>query len=228
VSSAPLAALLAAIVEVRTLELSNPSPTGGPPQNPPLTRAIGRACVVLLSAHLERYIHAINEETVNVLLTAGVQSSSVPELIRLLHLRQPIDELARTQWTGRGSKLRDLMERESALWIPNAVPTALVHDRLVEWMRSPQCEEILRYFKQWGIDDIFSAVTRQPHTRAYLWLKLSELVNKRNNIAHGDPTSEATQADVRNYRQAVTKFCASADSVLSRRLARLFGLPRPW
>jgi hypothetical protein len=214
--------------EVVALESANPSPTGRAPQKPGVTRAIGRACVVLLSSHFERYIHAVNEEAIDRVRYAAASASMIPPEIRLQHSRQPIDELAATEWLKRQDKLQELAISEAPLWIANGGAASLQSDRLLTWMASPKCKEIVRYYRMWGIADIFSAITRKPHTRSDLWLQLTSLVDKRNSIAHGDATIEATQQDIRAYRRAVGTFCSSADAVLSRRLATLLGVPRPW
>ncbi len=83
-------------------------------------------------------------------------------------------------------------------------------------------------FKLWGVSDIFSAITRQPHTRQRMWLKLEELVDKRNDIAHGDSGAEATYQDIASYVAVVRTFCTRADRVLSRVLVPYAGGTRPW
>lgn len=227
-ASSALQSLDAALAEVDVLEAANPSPTGRRPRNPQLTRVIGRACVVLLSSHFERYLYAVNEEAVGAILSARVPAERIPIEVRLRHSRQPIDELATMQWAQRRGGLEALVADEAPLWSSGGIPQHLASVRLLEWMKSPKCREVVRYYRQWGVDDIFNAVTRTPRTRADLWLRLTGLVDKRNNIAHGDLNTEATQADVRAYKRVVLRFCTSADSVLARRLASLFGFDRPW
>ncbi len=70
--SQSLAALSIAIHEISLLQQVNPSPFGAQPSRPDITRAIGRASVVLLSSHFERYFYAINEEAVGVVNSCGV------------------------------------------------------------------------------------------------------------------------------------------------------------
>ena len=143
-------------------------------------------------------------------------------------MRAPIDDLARTQWDRRESQLVDVMTQDAVLFQVGQPLARLVHERLLDWMSSPKCAEIIRYYRQWGIEDVFDRMTRRAHTRGALWLKLSELVDKRNNIAHGDLTTEATQLDVRDYRRAVLRFCRAADPILARHIGRLLRVAPPW
>jgi hypothetical protein len=80
----------------------------------------------------------------------------------------------------------------------------------------------------WGITDIFSEITRKPTTRGRLWLRISDLVDKRNNIAHGDFTAEATYLDIVQYREAVRTFCARSDGRMAQQIAMILECGRPW
>jgi hypothetical protein len=95
-------------------------------------------------------------------------------------------------------------------------------------MKSPKPKSLMNYFAMWGIPDIFKAITRRPHTQTDLRLRLASLVDKRNQIAHGDHSVDATPAEIRQYRGAVRDFCARADSAIARHAARSVGGGKPW
>jgi hypothetical protein len=122
-----------------------------------------------------------------------------------------------------------LLGKDGELWRTGGVTGDLDHSRLLIWMKAPHCKEVRRLYRQFGIPDIFSAVTRKPHTRSRLWLNLSELVEKRNNIAHGDSETEALPRQLTQYIYSVQTFTSSADRVFSKRLQRLSSADmRPW
>jgi hypothetical protein len=225
--SAALQSLLTALIEIETLEKANPSPIGAAPQQPEITRVIGRASVVLLSSHYERYIHSLNEELIAAFNANGLHGCRYPDKVRLLHSKIIVEEMIETSWEHRGPQLTSFVSSDSWLWQQN-VGGSLDHSRLLVWMKSPKPKEVVRYFKHWGIDDIFTAITKTTHTRSDLLLRIGELVDKRNNIAHGNPTTEATQRDVKLYLSAVTSFAKRCDRLLGRHVSRVFGVPRPW
>lgn len=226
-ASKALAAVLAGMQEVRDLLRANPTPLGDLPGRPQVVRAINRASVVLLSSHLERYVRAVNEEAVAQVNQVTIVGSMLLERFRLQHSRDAIEMMLETQWDNRAIQLCGFVLTDAWLW-GNAPKGNLEADRLVGWMKSPLPDRINRLFELWGILDVFGKVTRRPHTRARLWMKLNELVEKRNNIAHGDATTTATYQDVSSYLAAVRTFCLRADGVLARALARKLGIAKPW
>jgi hypothetical protein len=226
-ASVALEAFTLAVEEIDELQRADPTPVGRVSLDPARTRVVGRASVVLLSSHFERYVYAINEEAIGVVNASGVMGAQLPERLKLLHSRVAVDAVVATDWEQRGDKLRAFMASDSWLWADHPVG-ALDCDALLVWMKAPTPKNLVRYFRYWEIQDIFRSVTRADHTRTDLWLKLDELVRKRNNIAHGDPTTEATPGDIRSYREAALRFCSRSDGRLARSLARIIGAPLPW
>lgn len=223
-----LAAFASGIVEVRDLERGDPTSRGDAPTDPQLARVVGRASVVLLSSHFERYIYSVNEEAAAVLNSTPDTPAQLPELFRLLHSRSAIDGLVETGWEHRGSGLRNLIVTDAWLWTDELPGGVVDHRRLLDWMKAPTPQNLVRYYRCWGVADIFASITRTAHTRTDLRLKLEELVRKRNNIAHGDPTTEATRLDMRGYESAALRFCERADRRLAGVLGHILEASSPW
>jgi RiboL-PSP-HEPN len=227
-SSSALDALLTGLAEIRALQRANPSPQQGSGlKRPEVVRAIGRSEIVLLSSHFERFIYALNEEAAASVCEAAVLSSALPELVKLEHSRLAIDSIFATSWERRGPALQRYSADEADIWSPNAVVIALDASRLLTWMKAPNPKNIIRFFQIWGIKDIFSEITRKKVTYAALRLRLGELVEKRNNIAHGDFTAGATYLDIIQYVYAVRTFCTRADVRLAKKLSAIIG-SAPW
>lgn len=227
-ASLALGAFLTSLDEIVHLgKASHPQLGPTSPESLSLARAVGRGQIVLLSSHFERYIYSVNEEVVNWLNVAGVISNRLPSSVKLLHSSLPVDELSRTGWEHRSEKLVGFISQDGWLWSDNA-RGSLAHGRLLTWMKAPNPESIKRYFRYWGIDDIFTAITRRSTTRSELWLGIRALVELRNNIAHGDYSAQATVADVKRYMFHARTFCVRADRKLATQLAIDYSMPKPW
>jgi len=104
----------------------------------------------------------------------------------------------------------------------------LDHKRLVDWMKSPHPKYLIRHYRAWGVADVFASITRAPHTRTDLYLRLAEVVDKRHAIAHGDASVDATSSDIRAYVAAARTFGARVDRLLAAQISLFASVPRPW
>lgn len=222
-SSQSLNGLLAGVAEVRALRTRYPVPRRGIATGieAVAAKAHGRACVVLLSSHLERYIHAVNEEAVDWLNNHRCGLDRFHEEFLLTQSRGAVDELANKSWEKRGSALRNFITTHGPFWTEGGTTGDLLHEPLLTWMKAPKPESLVRFYRLYGIPNIFESVTRSRAAKGALYLGLKELVEKRNNIAHGDAQTEALPMDVTRYLQAVAKFATSADKGMARSLKHM-------
>src|SRR6266446_7841591 len=115
--SEALLSLKRALEEIRDLALvARPSLRRGAGASLRIARAAGRAQVVLLSSHFERYFYTINEEAIAFLNAKGLLSSVVPNSLKLLHSRYPIDDMSVTSWENRSEKLAAFIAEDGWLW----------------------------------------------------------------------------------------------------------------
>ena len=114
--SASLRSFLSAMDEVVDLgKASHPTLEARASESLKLARAVGRAQIVLLSSHFERYIYSLDEELVTFLNVQKVSGDKIPENVRLRHSITPVDELAKTGWQNRSQKLQDFITGDAWL-----------------------------------------------------------------------------------------------------------------
>lgn len=213
--------------EVRALLAANPRPKKGLPRFDVL-RAIGRSAVVLTTSHLEAYIYGMTEEVVEFLTQQSASGDLLPLQLRLRHSAVPLEALASTDWARRERGLKEFFAGEACLWVDGQILGEQVsHERLLASMKTPRSKPLIKYFRDWGIDDVFGSITRRPTTRSDLFLRIDELGEKRNLIAHGDLNVQATAADIRRFLIAVDTFGSRVDKLMARQVKVITG-SRPW
>lgn len=226
-ASAAYASLTLAIAEVEHLGAVRRAKGSADLAMGGVERVVGRAATVLLSSHFERYIRSINEEAVDYLNGCGVCGATLPEKLRLVHSKRAIDKLVQVSWENRKKHLADFVESDGWMWLDDA-EGRLSSEGIIHWMKSPKSKDLIRFYRYWNIDDIFGSITRKRQRRNLLELRVDELVNKRNNIAHGDFDAEVTWSDLSRYLQTVKLFCERSDRALAKALALLSKTSLPW
>jgi hypothetical protein len=95
-----------------------------------------------------RALFAVNEEAVVFINNRALPAAVLPNGLRLLHSKQPIEYLSETSWERRTTKLSDFVAGDGWLW-GTGLPGSLVHTRLLLWMKTPKPENLVRYYKYW-------------------------------------------------------------------------------
>ena len=219
--------LRAGAAEVEDILRADPTPRGGLSPQPSITRALTRAALVMLCGHFERYVRDSIEEAVEIINATGVEPDQLPIKFKLLHAREGADRLSVTDWHRREQAITSFLESDGWLWADLPV-SRLEGNRLLWNLKSPDPYRLMKLYEIWGVDDIFSRITRVNHMRDRFFSRLTELVQKRNNIAHGTYAVEATRGELTEYLRIVAEFCRRSDGVLAHVLRYQMKVPCSW
>lgn len=199
--------LLQSIIEISATKL----PTVGEIKR---ENSVNRAAIVLLSSYFERYIYAINEEVCLLANTNGIKSQLISEDIKLLHAKYDFDLIQEMQWVNRLGSLMEYSNSTAWLFIDNSIGI-IDHNKLLTYMKSPNTKNVHRYYKMWGISNIFSSCSMgNRRIEGKIRGRLEEMVTKRNSIAHGDANVTVSSKSLESSIRTIRVFCKSADKEL--------------
>lgn len=184
--------------EIRVLADQDPVRSGDI-SNSALSGAVNRACIVLLSAHLEGFLEDLATETLDALVGNAAVVDRLPLLLRAVHaeehlrLLEPIKDR-----NARAPRIERLFTDEAALWAAGCEVRAemIRYKAVCGEMSNAGSKEVRQFLEMVGVDiRIHLAI----EGRLDLLGKVDGLVGRRNAIAHGEVTALATHADVDGY-----------------------------
>lgn len=228
--------------EVRVLlALSAPEPSGGADgtatalsrQNAPgesdeaagRANAAMRASVVLLVAHFESYLKSVALEFVDYLSTGSIESRAIPAELRDLHTMRAVRHIHESGSLQERTAHFKKLSQVAVLWNDDAKPSpgTLRAELLAREVTSAKPDKIDRLFKLMGgsgqVCDGDIDVTLPIFGLSTLNIRrgVLDVVDCRDDIAHGDSNRKPTSQDVERY---VTLLEALADR-LDRKASEL-------
>lgn len=194
-----------------------------------LSAALNRACLVLLSAHLEGFLEDLATEAIDYLVAGGALVERLPLLLRSLHAEEHIRRVEEVKdRKARASRIETLITSEASLWVNGNVLTApMVRVKTIcGEMSNPGSTEVRRFLELLGVD------IRGHLDNAGKMSSLGRvdgLVGKRNAIAHGESTASATHVDIDVYVSAVTDLASEIDAAVAAAVRDACGTAAlPW
>lgn len=227
-SSSAFADLRARLDEVRTLSGLDPARQGDV-SRANVSNAVNRACIVLLSAHVEGYLEDLMTEVLEHLVTNAAPVQQLPLLLRALHSESHLKQLEpMSDRRVRAPRIEKMFVTESPLWAPGAVArTSMLRPKLVcAEMNNPGSSEIAAFLELIGVD--IGASLDAAGAGSTLG-KIDGLVHRRNQIAHGEANATGAFSDVDSYLAVVNDLAHHADKAAAESLQRICGLSAlPW
>ncbi|MEU7578539.1 MAE_28990/MAE_18760 family HEPN-like nuclease [Streptomyces sp. NPDC041068] len=172
-----------------------------------LENAVHRACLVLLVAHFEGFAKGALSEYVDEVCAVRPPARKLPPAFLELFTRDRIQEISSLPpGADRVNRTRRLFTAFSALWDQERSidPQVISSTILARQMTSLKPDVLRDSFALIGIDDIVDDATSHLQSAGLsvrVGIKLAEIVNKRNLIAHGDYSVKPTSTDLEDYIQ---------------------------
>jgi hypothetical protein len=203
--------------EVETLLLLNPmksldrSQTGSSATGRDVANAITRSCTVMLVSHFEGFVKAGLTELIDEICRARPPARRLPDGLLELHTRERIQEIFGTDGPDRITRTRRLFNNYASLWEDDKSinPKVLSAKILARQFTSAKPEVLAEVFSLLGVGDLLDRLDRHVNqailnrgdqgTSVKVNIKLLEIVDRRNKIAHGDRNEKPTPIEVENY-----------------------------
>ena len=178
-------------------------------------RAVNKASIVILVAHLEGFVEDLIGNVIDELHRQLPATSDVPRVLLAEHVLGDINIIAAmTDRERRADRIADLFASRAGLWLSQTlVGGSLNAEVIAAKLGNPGAKELGRVMGLLGISEIFTDIILpdggDPARR------INEIVGIRNAIAHGVETS-VTDDDITQYVDSVEAIGIGLDAVASR------------
>jgi hypothetical protein len=202
----------------------DPDETSGQSDN-----ALRRACVVLLSAHLEGYLEDLVAEVLDALVASEVCVDDLPLQLRAVHVEEHLREIAPIRdMNKRAPRIEKMLTEESPLWVSGALLEAsMIRSKMIcKHMDNPGSTEIRQFFRLVGLEikDVLAELGELEGL-----YRVDGLVGIRNGVAHGEVGTPMTTGDVSAYVSVVRHLTDLVDQAASKHVQDVCSLPSlPW
>lgn len=180
--------------------------------------ALCRGAIVLLSSHVEAYVRDLGKLALEALYTKRIDRAGlVPRLF--YHISKDVlDEMSDTTDHDRmADKVFSFLANDGGYWdkggpFINEIP----YERFNRGFSNPKFEKLCTYFNRFGYSDYkrdFRGILKAQSSITENML--DQLVQARNNIAHGDHAVTKTPAELDQMITIISACCRTTDKVFA-------------
>jgi hypothetical protein len=191
--------------------------------------ALLRGALVLLCSHLEGFFEDLVEDTLRAFNLLAPTVASIPLAIRKkqvtykLRLAEP-PNLDR-DWHGLLECVSHPLLRDDHPCLPGA--RDIDSDLHIKGFANPGTGEVEWLMASIGVTECWTIVADRLGNRRGADT-VNAVVNRRNQIAHGNLESSVARPDVEDYVAVLELVCGVFDTVVELHLASYTGIPDPW
>ncbi len=204
------------------------------PRKRELANALHRGSVMLLSGHLEKYVESLVVEAIDSINTAAPPVLRIPEPLRMIQ----VEDSLFSGWSGaQKDRKRTMNSIKTSVstypWIWNDKDPCgkMSGDVLIgeNKFSNPSPNKIKDLFTYFGIENVVSTALSlyEIANRDLIEIKVNELVQKRNVIAHTASTPSLTRQDVVDYLINSRRLVRGLDIIVGNQINAIIG-NWPW
>ncbi|MEY9910659.1 hypothetical protein ABIA35_006903 [Catenulispora sp. MAP12-49] len=207
--------------------------TGTPLENETgraLANASTRACVVMLVAHFEGFVKLALTELIDSIREAKPPNRRVPDGLLEIMTRDRLVEIAACEGVERSRRIRKLFTAYGPLWEDGrTINPALMSDRiLAKQLTNARPETLDQVFVLLDVAGLTAGIQASLDSEAAssgngcaafdVRMKLDEIVDRRNEIAHGDRDVKPTAVEVVEYINFLRDVAGAIATVVGERI----------
>ena len=180
--------------------------------------ALCRGAIVLLSAHLEAYIKELGELVVDSIHAKKVPRVRIAPCFYYYISKVKIDAISNTtDPRKKARKVFSFLNQDIEYWSQDGpFPQPIPSHAFNMGFSNPAFKKISTYFKRFGYENYKNDLARVLKAEYQFTVTMVDnLVDVRNKIAHGDPTSTKTPSEVGDITDIIKKYCATTDNVFA-------------
>lgn len=189
----------------------------GPLANAPAARALCRAAVVLLSSRIEGYVEDLAEVIVCRIVERQVPKRVLSPRLRYYCSKDLIDEIRDTRDPDKvAEKIETMFRRDEDIWCDaDKFQKDLPLERVMAGFSTPRFREIRRFIARFGYRDYKGDLEGRLRADFRPCVNMvNNVVEQRNQIAHGNMRASSTPLDVTVMLELVQVFCRTTDVVV--------------
>ncbi|NEB89309.1 hypothetical protein G3I43_34920 [Streptomyces anulatus] len=205
-------------------------------QDRELANAVTRSCTVMLVAHFEGFVKAALTELIDQICEAKPPTRRIPEGLLELHTRGRIEEIFGTEGPDRIHKTRKLFSAYACLWEADRTvnPQVFTSKVLTRQFTNAKPEVLENVFSILDVNNVMAeidayvneAIVGRDDEEAPVKVgpRLTEIVERRNKIAHGDRSEKPTPAEVNNYIRFLKDVASCISAIIQRKISHCCSL----
>ncbi|MCX6566901.1 MAG: MAE_28990/MAE_18760 family HEPN-like nuclease [Candidatus Aminicenantes bacterium] len=180
--------------------------------------ALCRGSLVLLCAHLEAFVKELGEVVLEGLHSKLIPRTNLSPRIYYYISKDILDELRDTNDPDKiASKIFGFLQSDKLYWSRNGpFPQPITAERFNKGFSNPAYRKICSYFGRFGYAQYRHDLGRYLGAKYMpIITMVDHLVDTRNKISHGDPTTKKTPSEVGDMMALIRAYCLATDDVFA-------------